>query len=218
MFLVQVLVWWKLHHHDQKLDISVYFFPLIYLFILCILLSSVVVIYFFMICSFQMFKKISILFPSVIWWPPSWFSSVQLLSRVWLFVTPWTAPHQASLSISNSRSLLKLMSIELMMPFNHLILCRPLLLPPRIFPSIRVFPNESALHIRWPKYWSCSFSISPSNDLLQDGLVGSPCSPRDSQESSPTPQFKSIESLALRFLYSPTLTSVHDYWENHSFD
>ena len=105
----------------------------IYLFILCILLSSVVVIYFFMICSFQMLKKISILFPSVIWWPPSWFSSVQLLSRVWLFVTPWTAPHQASLSISNSRSLLKLMSIELMMPFNHLILCRLL---PRMWENV----------------------------------------------------------------------------------
>ena len=92
------------------------------------------------------------------------FSSVQSLSRVWLFVTPWTAACQASLSITNSQSLPKLMSIESVMPSDHLILCRPLLLLPSIFPSIRVFSNESALHIRWPKYWSFSFSISPSND------------------------------------------------------
>ena len=91
-------------------------------------------------------------------------SSVQSLSRVWLFATPWTAPRQASLSISNSRSLLKLLSIELVMPSNHLILCRPLLLLPSIFPSIRVFSNESVLHIRWPKYRSFSFSISSSNE------------------------------------------------------
>ena len=92
------------------------------------------------------------------------FSSVQSLSRVWLFVTPWTAASQASLSITNSRSLFKCMSIELVMPSNHLILCRPLLLPPSIIPSIRVFSNESALHIRWPKYWSFSLNISPSNE------------------------------------------------------
>ena len=89
-------------------------------------------------------------------------SSVQSLSHVWLFVTLWTAAHQASLSITNSWSLLKLMSIELVMPSNHLILC-PLLLPPSIFSSIRVFSNESALCIRWPKYWSFIFNISPSN-------------------------------------------------------
>ena len=93
------------------------------------------------------------------------------------------------------------------MPSNHLILCRPLLLLPSIFPSIRAFSNESVLRIRWPKYWSFSFSISPSNEysglISFSGLVGSPCSPRDSQESSPTPQFKSINSLALSFLYSP---------------
>ena len=94
-------------------------------------------------------------------------SSVQSLSRVPFFVTPWTAARQASLSISNSRSLLKLMSTELVMPSNHLILCRPLLLPPSIFPSIRVFSNESALRIRWPKYWS--FSLSPSNEY--SGLI-----------------------------------------------
>ena len=92
------------------------------------------------------------------------FSSFQLLSHVQLFATPWTAACQASLSITNSRSLLKLISMELVMPSNHLILCHPLLLLPSIFPSIRVFSNESVLHIRWPKYWSFSFSISPSNE------------------------------------------------------
>ena len=95
--------------------------------------------------------------------------SVQLLSRVRLFVTPWTATGQASLSITNSQRLLKLMSIEAMMPSNHFILCHPLLLPPSIFPSIRVFSDESVLHIRWPKYWSFNFSISPSNEY--SGLI-----------------------------------------------
>ena len=93
-------------------------------------------------------------------------SSVQSLSRVQLFMTPWTAARQASLSITNSWSLPKLMSIESVMPSNHLILCRPLLLMPSIFPSIRVFSNESVLSIRWPKYWSFSFSTSPSNSGL----------------------------------------------------
>ena len=92
------------------------------------------------------------------------FSSVQSLSHVQLFETPWTTVYQASLSITNSWSLLKLMSIELVMPSNHLNLCRPLLLLPSIFPSIRVFSDESVLCIRWPKYWSFSFSISPSNE------------------------------------------------------
>ena len=92
------------------------------------------------------------------------FSSVQSLSHVQLFATPWTAARQASLSITNSQSLLKLMSIELVMPSHPLLLGHPRLLPPSIFPSIRVFSNESALHIRWPKYWSFSFSISPSNE------------------------------------------------------
>ena len=96
-------------------------------------------------------------------------SSVQSLSNVWLFVTPWTAAPQASLSITNSRSLLKLISIESVMPSNHLILCHPLPLLPSIFPSIRVFSHESTLHIRWPKYWSFSFSISPSNEY--SGLI-----------------------------------------------
>ena len=94
------------------------------------------------------------------------FSSVQLLSHVRLFATPWTAAHQASLSITNSRSSLKLMSIESVMPSNCLILCHPLLLLPSIFPSIRAFSNESVLHIRWPKYWSFSFNISPSNNWV----------------------------------------------------
>ena len=97
------------------------------------------------------------------------FSSVQSLSRVQFFVTPWTAARQASLSITNSQSLLKPMFIKSMMPSNHLILCHPLLLLPSIFPSIRVFSNESALCIRWPKYWSFSFSISPSNEY--SGLI-----------------------------------------------
>ena len=92
------------------------------------------------------------------------FSSVQLLSRVRLFETPWTAARQASLSFTVSRSLLKLMSIESVMVSNHLTLCHPLLLLPSILPSIRVFSNESVLHIRWPEYWSFSFSISPSNE------------------------------------------------------
>ena len=92
------------------------------------------------------------------------FSSVQLLSHVRLFATPWIAPCQASVFITNSRSLLKLMSIESVMPSNHLILCHPFPLPPSIFPSIRVFSSESVLHIKWPKYWSFSFSISPSNE------------------------------------------------------
>ena len=97
------------------------------------------------------------------------FSSLRSLSRVRLFVTPWTAALQASLSITNSWSLLKLMSFESVMPSNHLILCHLLLLPPSIFPSIRVFSNESVLHIRWPKYWSFSFSMSPSNEY--SGLI-----------------------------------------------
>ena len=97
------------------------------------------------------------------------FSSVQSLNRIQLFVTSWTAAHQTSLSITNSQSLLKLTSIESEMPSNHLILCHPLLLLPLIFPSIRVFSHQSVLHIRWPKYWSFSFSISPSNEY--SGLV-----------------------------------------------
>ena len=97
------------------------------------------------------------------------FSSVQSLSCIQLFATPWTAASQASLSITNSWNLLELMSIESVMPSNHLFLCHPLLLPPSIFPSIRVFSNESVLRIRWPKYWSFSFNINPSNEY--SGLI-----------------------------------------------
>ena len=97
------------------------------------------------------------------------FSSAQWLSRLWLFATPWTAAHQASLTLTNSQSLLKLMSVESVMPSIHLILCCPLLLPASVFPRIRIFSNESFLHIRWPKYWSFSFSISPSNE--NSGLI-----------------------------------------------
>ena len=150
-------------------------------------------------------------------------SSVQLLILVRLCATPWTAALQASLSITNSWSLLKRMSVESGMPSNHLILCCPLLLPPSIFPSIMVFSNESVLHIRWPKFWSFSFSISPSNEysgmisfrmdwlylLAVQGTLKSLLL---------TPQFKSTNSLVLSFLYSPTITFIHDYWKNHSFD
>ena len=128
-------------------------------------------------------------------------------------MNPWTAAHQASLSFTISRSLLKLMSIKSVMTSNHLILCRPLLLP-SIFPSIRVFSNELALRIRWQSIGaSPSASVLPVNirtDFLQDGLVGSPCSPRDFREPYPTPQFKSINSSVLSFLYGPNLTSIHD--------
>ena len=147
------------------------------------------------------------------------FSSVQSLGHVRLFATPQTAACQASLSITNSRSLLKLMSIESVMPSNHLILRHPLPLLPSIFPSIRVFSNESSLHIRWPKYWSFSPSISPSNEY--SGLVSFRMDWLDLlavQESSPAPQFEGISSSVLNLPYSPPLTSIHDYWNNHSFD
>ena len=150
------------------------------------------------------------------------FSSVQSLSHVQLFATPWTVAHQTSLSITNSWSLLKLISIELVMPFNQLILCHLLLLPPSIFPSIWVFSNESVLCIRWPKDWSFSFNISPSNE--HSGLISfrmdwfDLLAVQETLKSSPTPQFKSISSSVFSFLYSPTLTSIHDYWKNHSFD
>ena len=150
------------------------------------------------------------------------FSSVQSLSHVWLFVTPWIAAHHASLSITNSQNLLRLTSIKSVMPSSHLILCRPLLLLPPIFPSIRVFPMSQ--QFAWGGQstgvspLASSLQRTPRADLLQNGLVGSPCSPRDSQESSPTPQFKSINSSALSFLHSPTLTSIHDHWKNHSLD
>ena len=139
------------------------------------------------------------------------------LSCVWLFVTPWTTPCQASLFSTISWGLLKFMSIESVTLSNRLILYHSLLFFLSVFLSIRVFSNELALHIRWPKYWSFSFSISPFNEY--SGLIsfridiGSPCSPRDSQESSPAPQFESISSSALSLLYGAVLTSIHDYWK-----
>ena len=140
--------------------------------------------------------------------PQNSYQSVQSLSHVLLFATPWTSACQASLSITNSQSLLKLMSIKLVMPSNHLILCHPLLLPPSIFPNIRVFSNESVLLIRWPNYWSFSFSISPSKEYL--GLISFrmdwvdllAVQGTDSQESSPTPQFRSINCSAQLSLQS----------------
>ena len=144
-------------------------------------------------------------------------SSVHSLSHVRLFVTPWTVARQASLSITNSQSLLKLMSIDSVMPSKHLTLCRPLLLA-SIFPSIRVFSRESVLHIRWPKYWSFSFSISPSNE--HPGLISFRIDWLDLLAVQGT--LKSLlqhhSSSALSFLYGPTLTSILDYWKNHSFD
>ena len=122
-----------------------------------------------------------------------------------------------------SRSLLKLMSIESVMPSNHLILCCSLLLPPSGFPSIWVFSSESALHIRWPKYWSFSFSISPSNEY--SGLISFRIDwfylfavQGTLKSLSPTPQLKSISSSAFSLLYGPTLTSIYDHWKNHIFD
>ena len=145
------------------------------------------------------------------------FSSVQSLSCVRLRTTPWTVARQASLSITHSQSLVKLMSIESVVPSNHLILCRPLLLLPSIFLSIRVFFNESVLHIRCPKHWSFSFSIIPSNEY--SGLIFfridffNLLAVHGTLKSSLTPQFKSINSFALSFLYGPTLTFIHDYWK-----
>ena len=148
--------------------------------------------------------------------------SVQSLSRVWLFATPWTAARQVSLSITNSRSLLKLMSTESVMPSKHLILCRPLLLPPSVFPSIRVFSNESALRKRWPKYWSCSFNVSPSSE--HPGLISFRMDWLDSlQSKGPRRIFSNTtrqkhQFLSLNIFYGSTLTSIHDYWKNHGFD
>ena len=146
---------------------------------------------------------------------------VQLLSHVQLFVTH-ELQHTRFLSFTISWSLLKLMFTESVMPSNHLILCCPFPLLPSVFPSIRVFSSEPAVHIRWPKYWSFSFSTSPSNGY--SGLISfridwfDLCCPRDSQESSLAPQFESINSSALSLLCGPTLTSIPDYWKNHSFD
>ena len=189
---------------------------------------------------------------------PTWswcqFSSVQSLSRVGLYVTPWTAARQASLSITDSRSLPKLMSIESMMPSNHLILCHPLLLSSSISPSTRVFSNESVLCIKWPKYWSFSFNINPSSEhpglisfrtdwldlLAVQGTLKSLLQHHNSKASILRHSvffffFNSILFFNFTTLYwfchiskwirhrytcvpHPTLTSIHDYWKNHSLD
>ena len=150
------------------------------------------------------------------------FSSVQSLSLVLLFATPWIAALQASLSIINSQSSLKLTSNESVMPSSHLILCHPLLLLHPIPPSIRVLSNESTLHIRWPKY--CSFSFASFLPKKSQGWSPSEWTGLISLQSKGLSRvfsntaFKSINSLVLSFLHSPTLTSIHEHWKNHSLD
>ena len=138
-------------------------------------------------------------------------------------MTPWTAARQASLSITNTQSLPKFKSIETVMPFNHLIICHPLLLLPSIFPTIRVFSNESALHIRWPRYWTFNFNISPSNEY--SGLIFFRMDWLDLLAVQGTLesllQHHSSKATILQcsaFCYSPNLTSIHENWKNHSFD
>ena len=149
-------------------------------------------------------------------------SSVQSLSCVQLLVTPWTAAPQASLSITNSQSLLKVMSIELATPSNHIILCHPLLLPPSIIPCIRVFSNESVLCIRWSNYWSFSFSIRSSNEY--SGLISFRTDWLDLLAVQGTGRVFSNTTVqehrifALSFLCCPTLTFICDYWKHDSFD
>ena len=145
-----------------------------------------------------------------------------MLSRVQLFATPWTAAHRASLSITNTWSLFKLMSIKPVIPSNHLLLSRPLLLLPSVFPSIRVFSTESVLHIKCPKYWSFSFNISPSNEY--SGLISfridwlDLLAVQETLKSLLQHHSSKASILQLSFLYSPTLTSIHDYWKNHSLN
>ena len=147
---------------------------------------------------------------------------VQSLSHVWLFETPWTAEHQASLSFTTSQSLLKLMCIESVMPSNHLILCCALLLLPSMFPCIRVFSKETTLCIRWPKYWSFSFSISPSSEysgLISSRIVWFDLFVLQGHLKILLQNHNSkFNSSLLNLLYGPTLTSVPDYWKNHTFD
>ena len=143
------------------------------------------------------FRKLGLTYKQ--YWYPVQFSSVQLLSCVWLFASPWTAARQASLSITNSQSLLKLMSIELVMSSNHLVLCCPFLLLPSIFSSTRVFSNESVLRIGWPKYWSFSFSLSPSNEY--SGLI-----------SFRIDWFDSLQSKGLSRVFSSTTFWKHQFF------
>ena len=183
--------------------------------------------------SWRLLLYIILYFTLFIWWKvelhTDWgccfqFSSVQLLSRVQLFSSPWTAAHQASLVITNCWSSLKHMSIELVMPSNHLILCHPLLLLPSIFPGIRVFPNESALPIRWPKYCSFSFNISPSNE--HSGMISFRMDWLDLLAVQGTlksllQHHSSKASILQHSAFSTVLLShpsIHDYWKNHSLD
>ena len=148
---------------------------------------------------------------------------VQPLSCGWLFVTPWTAACHASMPCTVSQSLFKVMSIELVMLCNPLVLCHLLLLLPSIFPSIGVFSNESALHIRWPKYWSFSFSISPSR-VEYSGLISFRIDWFDlfavqgTLKSLLQHHSSKASVLVLSLLYDPVLTSIHDYWKNYSFN
>ena len=168
---------------------------------------------YFLVCDFSCLKFINVF---------AHISSVQSFSHVRLFATPWTTAYQASLSITNSRSLPKLIAIESVMPSSHLILCHPLLFLPSIFPSIRVFSNELALCIRWPKDWSFSFNISPSNEHL--GLISFRMDWLDLLAVQGT--LKSLlqhhNSKASFLLHSAffivQLTSIHDHWKNHSLD
>ena len=148
------------------------------------------------------------------------FSSIQSLSRVWLSVTPWIAARQASLSITSSQSLLRLMSIKSVMPSSHLILCRPLLLLPPIPPSIRVFSNESTLRMRWPKYWSFNFSISPSNEY--PGLISFRMDWWDllAVQGTLNSLLQHHSSKASIFWHSTffTVQLSHDHWKNHRHD
>ena len=155
--------------------------------------------------------------------PFQWASrSVQSFSHVRLFATPWTATCQASLSITSSPSPSKPLFIELVMPSNHLILCRPLLLLPSIFPSIRVFSNESALHMRWPKYWSFSFNINPSSE--HPGLISFRMDWLDllavqgTLKSLLQHHSSKVSILRHSAFFIVQLTSIHDHWENHSLD
>ena len=171
-------------------------------------------------CLFKKSQNVSI------FWNETYnsFSSVQFshsVSRVRLFATPWIAAYQASLSITNSRSSLRLTYIESVMPSSHLIICRSLLFLPLITPSIRVFSSESTLRMRWPKYWSFSFSIIPSKEM--PGLISFRMDWLDLLAVQGTlesllQQFQSINSSVLSLLHSPTLTSIHDHRKNHSLD
>ena len=170
-----------------------------------------------------MFHLLKISLTELDFFSPSFYSSIQFSYSVVSdsLRPPWTAARQASVSITNSRSLFKLMSMKSMMSSNHLILCHLFLLLPSIFPSIRVFTNKSALRTRWPKYWSFSFISSPSHEY--PGLISfrfdwfGLLAVQGTLKSPPAPKVKGISSSLLSFFYCPALIYVHDYWKNHSF-